>query len=150
MENNVKRKKSSHRSKKHDQSVWCWGLICSKVSRCFNNYWCYWMHTDDFNKSSKMFDICINILFIISYVSHILLDILWKLRSTLTLSVNSNFLLGYHASLTSSPTQICKTLIRLRILYYWHDSYTKITGVLFSYWPSKNWDNLKFVDLNTF
>ena len=37
---------------------------------------CYCMHTDDFNKSSKIVDICIYVLFIISYVLRILLDIL--------------------------------------------------------------------------
>ena len=37
---------------------------------------CYCMHTDDFNKSCKAVDICIYILFIISYVLRILLDIL--------------------------------------------------------------------------
>ena len=42
------------------------------------------MQTDDFNKSSK---ICIYILFIISHVSHILLDILLKPPSSLTLLV---------------------------------------------------------------
>ena len=62
------------------------------------------MHTDDFNKSSKIVDICIYILFIISYVLRILLDILWKLRSSLTLSANGNYLQGYHARLTSFPT----------------------------------------------
>ena len=93
----------------------------SKVSQCFNNYVCYWMHTDDFNKSSKIVDIFIYILFIISYVSHILLDILWKLLSSPTLSVNGNYLLGYHARLTCSLTLICETLIKFRILYYWHD-----------------------------
>ena len=61
------------------------------------------MHTDDFDKSSKISDICINILFII-YVSHILLDILWKIRSSRTLSSNDNYLLGYHARLTFSAT----------------------------------------------
>ena len=50
------------------------------------------MHIDDFNKSSKIVDIFIYILFIISYVSHILLDILRKLRSSLT-SANGNYLL---------------------------------------------------------
>ena len=37
---------------------------------------CYCMHTDNFNKSSKIVDICMYILFIISYVLRILLDIL--------------------------------------------------------------------------
>ena len=41
-----------------------------------NNCLCYWMHTDDSNKNRKFVDICIYILFIISYISHILLDIL--------------------------------------------------------------------------
>ena len=36
---------------------------------------CYYMHSDDFNKSSKTADICIYILFILSYVLRILLDI---------------------------------------------------------------------------
>ena len=48
------------------------------------------MHTDDFNKSSKIVDICIYILFIISYVLRILLDILWKLQSSRTLPTNGN------------------------------------------------------------
>ena len=68
----------------------------SKVSQCFNNYVCCWMQTDDLNKSSKIVDIFIYILFIVSYVSHILLDILWKLQSSLTLSANGNYLLGYN------------------------------------------------------
>ena len=34
------------------------------------------MHTDDFNKSIEIVDICIYNLRMISYVSHILLDIL--------------------------------------------------------------------------
>ena len=59
----------------------------SKVSQCFN---------DDFNKSSKIVDICIYILFMVSYVSHILLDILRMLWSSLTLSANGNYLLGYN------------------------------------------------------
>ena len=54
------------------------------------------MHTDDFNKSSKIVDICIYILFIISYVLHILLDILWKLRSSLTFSAKGDYLLDYN------------------------------------------------------
>ena len=71
------------------------------------------MHTDDFNKSSETVDICMYILFIISYVSYILLDISWKLRSSLTLPASGNYLLGYHARLTSSPTLICETLINV-------------------------------------
>ena len=54
------------------------------------------MHVDDFNKSSKIVEICIYILFIISYVSHIMLDILWKLRLLLTLSAKGNYLLRYN------------------------------------------------------
>ena len=37
---------------------------------------CYFMHTNDFNKSSKIVDFANYILFIISYVLRILLDIL--------------------------------------------------------------------------
>ena len=54
------------------------------------------MQTDDLNKSSKIVDIFTYILFIVSYVSHILLDILWKLQSSLTLSANGNYLLDYN------------------------------------------------------
>ena len=109
---------------------------------------CYCMHTDDFNKSSEIVDICIYILFIISYVSHILLDILWKLRSSLTLLANGNYLLGYRARLTCSPNLIWETLIKVAyFVLLTYDSYTKSTGVLFHL---KNWDKLKFSDLNTF
>ena len=37
---------------------------------------CYFMHTNDFHKSSKIVDFANYILFIISYVLRILLDIL--------------------------------------------------------------------------
>ena len=48
------------------------------------------MHTNDFNKSSKIVDICIYVLFIISYVLRIVLDVLLKLQSSRTLSANGN------------------------------------------------------------
>ena len=68
-------KKSPHRSKEHGQSV----IADNKVgvrSVIVLIITCYCMHTDDFNKSSKIVHICIYILFIISYVLCILLDIL--------------------------------------------------------------------------
>ena len=67
--------KSSHWSKEHGQSVSADNEVGVKsVSVLIIT--CYCMHTDDFNKSSKIVDICIYILFIISYVLHILLNIL--------------------------------------------------------------------------
>ena len=68
-------KKSSHRSKEHSQSVSADNEVGVR-SVIVLIITCYCMHTDDFNKSSKIVDICIYILFIISYVSHILLNIL--------------------------------------------------------------------------
>ena len=68
-------KKSSHRSKDHGQSVstdnevGVRSVIVLIITR-------YCMHTVDFNKSSQTVDICIYILFIISYILRILLDIL--------------------------------------------------------------------------
>ena len=68
-------KKSSHWSKEHGQSVSADNEVgVRSVSVLIIT--CYCMHTDDFNKSSKIVDICIYILFIISYVLRILLDIL--------------------------------------------------------------------------
>ena len=68
-------KKSSHRSKEHGQPVSTDNEVgVRSVSVLIIT--CYCMHTDDFNKSSKIVDICIYILFIISYVLRILLDIL--------------------------------------------------------------------------
>ena len=68
-------KKSSHQSKKHGQSVSADNEVeVRSVSVLIIT--CYCMYTDDFNKSSKIVDICIYILFIISYVFCILLDIL--------------------------------------------------------------------------
>ena len=68
-------KKSSHRRKEHGQLVSADNeLGVRSVSVLIIT--CYCMHTDDFNKSSKTVDICIYILFIISYVLRILLDIL--------------------------------------------------------------------------
>ena len=98
------------------------------------------MHTDDFNKSSKIVDICIYILFIISYVLHILLDILRRLRSSLTLSAKGNYLLGYNFQ------QRCLNLSNLDLwnankvacfILMTNDSYAEIRGILFSYWPPK-------------
>ena len=67
-------KKSSHQSKEHSQSVSADNEVgVRSVSVLIIT--CYCMHTD-FNKSSKTVDICIYILFIISYVLRILLDIL--------------------------------------------------------------------------
>ena len=67
-------KKSSHRSKEHGQSVSADNEVGVRSDSILIT--CYCMHTDDFNKSSKIVDICIYILFIISYVLRILLDIL--------------------------------------------------------------------------
>ena len=68
-------KNSSHRSKEHGQSVSADNEVgVRSVSVLIIT--CYCIHTDDFNKSSKIVDICIYILFIISYVLRILLDIL--------------------------------------------------------------------------
>ena len=78
-------------------SQWVLIINWSKVSQYFNNYVCCWMQTDDLNKSSKIVDIFTYILFIVSYVSRILSDILWKLQSSsLTLSANGNYLLDYN------------------------------------------------------
>ena len=68
-------KKSSHRSKEHGQSVSADNKVGVRTVIVLI-ITCYCMHTDDFNKSSKIVDICIYILFIISYVLRILLDIL--------------------------------------------------------------------------
>ena len=67
-------KKSSHQNKEHGQSVSADNVVGvrSVIALIIT---CYCMHTDDFNKSSKIVDICIYILFIISYVLRILLDI---------------------------------------------------------------------------
>ena len=67
-------KKSSHRSKEHGQSVSADNEVGVR-SVIVLIITCYCMHTDDFNKS-KIVDICISSLFIISYVLCILLDIL--------------------------------------------------------------------------
>ena len=67
--------KSSHWSKEHGQSVSADNEVgVRSVSVLIIT--CYCMHTDDLNKSSKIVGICIYILFIISYVLRILLDIL--------------------------------------------------------------------------
>ena len=68
-------KKSSHWSKEHGQSVSADNLVGVRLVSVLI-ITCYCMHTDDFNKSSKIVDICIYILFIISYVLRILFDIL--------------------------------------------------------------------------
>ena len=68
-------KKSSHQSKNHGQSVSADNAVGVRSANVLI-ITCYSMHTDDFNKSSKIVDICIYILFIISYVLRILLDIL--------------------------------------------------------------------------
>ena len=68
-------KKSSHRSKEHGQSVSADNEVGVR-SVIVLIITCYCMHTDDFNKSSKIVDIFIYALFIISYVLRILLDIL--------------------------------------------------------------------------
>ena len=67
-------KKSSHWSKEHGQSVSADNeLGVRSVSVLIIT--CYFMHTNDFNKSSKIVDFSNYILFI-SYVLRILLDIL--------------------------------------------------------------------------
>ena len=68
-------KKSSHRSKEHNQSVSADNEV-GVGSTIVLMITCYCMHTDEFNKSSQTGDICIYILFIISYVLRNLLDIL--------------------------------------------------------------------------
>ena len=68
-------KKSSHQSKEHGQSVRADNEVgVRSVSVLIIT--CYCMNTDEFNKSSKIVDTCIYILFIVSYVLRILLDIL--------------------------------------------------------------------------
>ena len=68
-------KKYSNRSKEHSQSVSANNEVGvrSVIVLIITSY-C--MYTDDFNKSSQTVDICIYLLFIISYVLHNLLDIL--------------------------------------------------------------------------
>ena len=82
-------KKYSNRSKEHGQSVSADNEVGVR-SVIVSIITCYCMHNDDINKGSKIVDICIYILFIISYVLRNLLDILLKLRSPLTLSANGN------------------------------------------------------------
>ena len=67
-------KKSSHRSKEHGQSVSADNKVGVRTVIVLI-FTCYCMHTDDFNKSKNV-DICIYILFTISYVLRILLDML--------------------------------------------------------------------------
>ena len=50
------------------------------------------MHTDDFNKSSKIFDICIYILFIISFTYSVRYFV--KASVSPTMSAINNYLLG--------------------------------------------------------
>ena len=66
--------KSSHWGKEHGQSVSADNEVGVRLVNVLI-ITCYCMHTDDFQKSSKIVDICICI-FIISDVLRILLDIL--------------------------------------------------------------------------
>ena len=120
-------------------------LIISKVSQCFSILIIIYII------ECKIVDIYIYILFLISSVSHILLDILWKIPPSLTLSANGNYMLGYNFQQRClHPVQL-----RLYVLYYWHDMiHMRKSGAYYSVIDHlKNWDRLKFgekADLNAF
>ena len=101
----------------------------------------YCMYTHNFNKSSKIVGICIYILFIISYVLRILLDICesfgphkrcqLKVMNCYAITFNNFVYILSNLDLWKANKYACF------VLSTWHDSYAKIRDVLFSCWPSK-------------